>query len=133
MPSFEVLIVGAPLGFTQGCRAISGLLKADAENFQALTRTAIGASKNIVENSSRHDFKEEFDALLYIFSSILHATPVISDSSEISNTLDMNTYLSKDAIQAIVAASESTRQAEAATAAVMVTTISIIPCILYLF
>jgi hypothetical protein len=126
MPSFEVLIVGAPIGFTKGCRAFSSLLKTDPDTSRVLMRSAADASRNIVANSSRHDMKDEFDSLLYIFSSALHATPAIADTADIVGILDMNTYLSKDAIQVIVAACESSKQTQAANAAIMVREIIIL-------
>ena len=122
MPSFEVLIVGAPLGFTKGCRAFNALLKSNAESSQKLLQTAVAASRNIVENSTKSELKDEYDSLLYIFTSMTNATPVINDSALIISILDMNTYLSTDAINSIVAAKEFANQSAAASAVISAAT-----------
>ncbi len=135
MPSFEVLIAAAPLGFPAGCRALNALYINSNDNdnsdnnnnnnnnnnsnnssdqFSQLVASALAASGNIIDVSASPSHAMEYDALLYIYSSLRAASPAVADAAAAAAVLDMNTYLSKAVVERVTEAYERAKSGAAA-------------------
>lgn len=100
MPSFDYLILSAPVGFVKGCSLLS-TLSTDADQFNEVVSQALnGASSETVFRI------EEKKTVGYILKARLLATPKPS-SSDIATALDSSTILSSESIASLVASIES--------------------------
>lgn len=108
MPSFEVLITGAPTAFSKGCRSLNSTFSSDSDKFNLLLSQALQYSSNS-QNSCNLSFETEsieFSVLLYILKSKLQSTPVVTHSNLVS-VLDSFTFLSREVIAGIHSALEN--------------------------
>jgi len=100
MPSFEVLIMGASLGFMPGCAKLNAAA-ADAEVCSQILDGAVKAHKS-GSSVTVGDYCEEIKVLSYILYSREQAQPRPA-LTEVAAVLDSNTILTRESITAFCA------------------------------
>jgi len=104
MPSFEVLVIGAPLGFLPGCAKLNAAAS-DAAVSALVLESAIKAYRYGSSQTSG-SYCEEIKALSYIIYAREQAQPrpVLT---EVAAVLDVNTVLTRESITAFCAGLDS--------------------------
>jgi hypothetical protein len=107
-PSFEGLIVGAPIGFAKACTVTSSFQLNNTENFDNLVLKSLITYKeeNVISNSNINDKQlqleyEILQLLLYIVRSRAISEPTPTPQ-QFASILDSSTTLSRECIGAIV-------------------------------
>lgn len=112
MPSFESLIIGAPIGFVGGCTAIT---KLESAEFNSLLENVLAKLRGGSDVGVKTD---SVKALLHIIRSRTQASPKPS-SAELAAALDGNTVLNREVIATIATSLEASDAIETMSQLVM--------------
>ena len=113
MPSFTQLVLSAPAGFVKGCRTYNKTLEVNSDANDEIVQTcAVSFQGDHPANESITNYIEEVKVLSYIVYCYGHATPKPT-VPEMASTLDSNTFLTRDAITAIIAGIDTVTNANA--------------------
>ena len=103
MPTFENLIVGAPVGFSKSCSELNDLASSDPEQLANLVIKSLSIANFVPSDSSEQSKYKEIKAINFIVRSYKTANPSPS-FPQLASTLDQNTLLTRDSVEKIIVA-----------------------------
>lgn len=98
MPSFENFVIGAPVGFSQGCISLNELAISDEAYFAQLVNNSLKKSDYLPKDAKDLQHKNEIKCLNYLVRSSRQATPVPT-IPQIATILDTNSFLTRDCVE----------------------------------
>ena len=106
MPSLLTLLHSAPPGFIQGCKSFSSALESDAGVAdEVMSGVLLSKQADEAVSNTHTSWLEETKAVSYIMYCCQNASPSPA-ATEIASCLDVNTFLTRTAIAAIVSGVE---------------------------
>jgi hypothetical protein len=106
MPTFEALIVGAPLGFSESCSELNSLATSDAELFSVLVSQSYQSDKFSSAVAREISHSKELKSINFIIRCYKVAVPQPS-FPQVAGVLDTNTSLTRDTLEKLVSALQS--------------------------
>ena len=103
MPSFENLIVGAPVGFNQSCSDVNTLALSDPDLLSSLVAKSLSLANFIPTNPAEFDYGKIIKAINFIIRSYKTANPAPT-FPQMASALDLNSLLTRDSVEKIIVA-----------------------------